>query len=61
MIPARKPTPPPFRVYGSQIFQMNLVMTAIVVLAVISSLLFVAIQALESTMLRRHGAVGAAS
>jgi len=48
-------------VYGSQIFQMNLVMTAIVVLAVISSLLFVAIQALESTMLRRHGAVGAAS
>ena len=30
-------------VYGSQIFQMNLVMTAIVVLAGISSLLFVAI------------------
>ena len=27
-------------IYGSQIFQMNLVMTAIVVLAVISSLLF---------------------
>jgi NitT/TauT family transport system permease protein len=40
---------------------MNLVMTAIVVLAVISSLLFVAIQALEGTVLRRHGAVGAAS
>jgi NitT/TauT family transport system permease protein len=38
---------------------MNLVMTAIVVLAVISSLLFVAIQALEATALRRHGAVGA--
>jgi NitT/TauT family transport system permease protein len=48
-------------VYGSQIFQMNLVMTAIVVLAVISSLLFVAIQALEATVLRRHGALGAAS
>ena len=41
--------------YGSQIFQMNLVMTAIVVLAVISSLLFVGIQALEATALRRHG------
>jgi NitT/TauT family transport system permease protein len=38
---------------------MNLVMTAIVVLAVISSLLFVAIQALEATALRRHGAAGA--
>ncbi|MPZ54974.1 MAG: ABC transporter permease subunit [Rhizobiales bacterium] len=44
--------------YGSQIFQMNLVMTAIVVLAVISSLLFIGIQALESTVLRRHGGVG---
>ena len=41
--------------YGSQIFQMNLVMTAIVVLAAISSLLFLAIQLLESTVLRRHG------
>jgi NitT/TauT family transport system permease protein len=46
--------------YGSQIFQMNLVMTAIVVLAVISSLLFIAIQALEATVLRRHGAAGGA-
>jgi NitT/TauT family transport system permease protein len=45
--------------YGSQIFQMNLVMTAIVMLAVISSLLFAAIQALEATVLRRHGTVGA--
>ncbi len=44
--------------YGSQIFQMNLVMTAIVVLAVISSLLFAAIQAIETTVLRRHGASG---
>jgi NitT/TauT family transport system permease protein len=42
-------------VYGSQIFQMNLVMTAIVVLAVISWLLFFGIQTLEATALRRHG------
>lgn len=42
--------------YGSQIFQMNLVMTAIVVLAAISSLLFVIIQAIEATVLKRHGA-----
>ncbi|HEY8578462.1 MAG TPA: ABC transporter permease [Beijerinckiaceae bacterium] len=42
--------------YGSQIFQMNLVMTSIFVLAVISSLLFVLIQSVESTVLRRYGA-----
>jgi NitT/TauT family transport system permease protein len=42
--------------YGSQIFQMNLVMTAIVVLAAISSVLFILIQAVEATALRRHGA-----
>lgn len=41
--------------YGSQIFQMNLVMTAIVVLAMISTVLFAAIQAIEATVLRRHG------
>ena len=41
--------------YGGQIFQMNMVMTAIVVLAVISSLLFLLIQAMEATVLRRHG------
>jgi len=41
--------------YGSQIFQMNLVMTAIVVLAAISTALFIIIQAIESTVLRRHG------
>jgi NitT/TauT family transport system permease protein len=40
--------------YGSQIFQMNLVMTAIVTLAVISSLMFAAIQVLEATVLRQH-------
>jgi NitT/TauT family transport system permease protein len=42
-------------VYGSQIFQMNLVMAVIVVLAVISCLLFFGIQAIEATVLRRHG------
>jgi len=41
--------------YGSQIFQMNLVMTAIVVLAAISSVLFVGIQALEAFVLRHGG------
>jgi NitT/TauT family transport system permease protein len=46
--------------YGSQIFQMNLVMTAIVVLAGISSVLFLGIQALEMTVLRRHGDARAA-
>jgi len=44
--------------YGSQVFQMNLVMTAIVVLAVISSLLFAGIQWLEASALRRHGSNG---
>jgi NitT/TauT family transport system permease protein len=38
--------------YGGQIFQMNLVMTSVVVLAVISTLLFAAIQAFESFVLR---------
>jgi NitT/TauT family transport system permease protein len=47
--------------YGSQIFQMNLVMTAIVVLALISSLLFAGIQWLEATALRRHGSAGNAN
>lgn len=41
--------------YGSQIFQMNLVMTSIFVLAVISSLLFVLVQAFETAVLRRYG------
>jgi NitT/TauT family transport system permease protein len=41
--------------YGSQIFQMNLVMTAIVVLAMISTLLFAAIQALEIFIQHRRG------
>ena len=41
--------------YGGQIFQMNMVMTAIVMLAALSSLLFLLIQGLEATVLRRHG------
>jgi NitT/TauT family transport system permease protein len=41
--------------YGSQIFQMNLVMTSIFVLAVISTFLFMLIQAFESHVLRRYG------
>lgn len=41
--------------YGSQIFQMNLVMTSIVVLALISTVLFVMVQSVESTVLRRFG------
>jgi NitT/TauT family transport system permease protein len=41
--------------YGSQIFQMNLVMTSVVVLAIISTLLFAAIQGLESFIYRRRG------
>jgi NitT/TauT family transport system permease protein len=41
--------------YGGQIFQMNLVMTSVVVLAVISTLLFGAIQALEAFIHRRRG------
>jgi len=43
--------------YGSQIFQMNLVMTSVVVLAVISTLLFAAIQALEVFIQHRRGQV----
>jgi NitT/TauT family transport system permease protein len=46
--------------YGSQIFKMNLVMTSIVVLAAISSLLFLAIQGLEALISRRRGAGTAA-
>lgn len=41
--------------YGSQIFQMNLVMSAIFVLAVLSTLLFAGVQAFENAVLRRYG------
>jgi NitT/TauT family transport system permease protein len=47
--------------YGSQIFKMNLVMAAIVVLAAISSVLFIAIQALERIVLRRSGSLRSAN
>ena len=47
--------------YGSQIFKMNLVMAAIVVLAAISSVLFIAIQALETIVLRRSGSLRSAN
>jgi NitT/TauT family transport system permease protein len=42
-------------IFGSQVFQMNLVMTAIVVLAIISAGLFAAIQFLESWLYRTRG------
>jgi NitT/TauT family transport system permease protein len=46
--------------YGSQVFQMNMVMSAVVMLAAISCLLFVGVQLLEQLILRRRG-VGVAS
>jgi NitT/TauT family transport system permease protein len=42
-------------IFGSQVFQMNLVMTAIVVLAIISAGLFAAIQLLEGWLYRSRG------
>ncbi|MBX9847502.1 MAG: ABC transporter permease [Xanthobacteraceae bacterium] len=42
-------------VYGSQIFQMNLVMTSIVVLGVISAVLFLGIQYLEAKLVDARG------
>jgi NitT/TauT family transport system permease protein len=41
--------------YGSQIFQMNLVMLSIVLLALISCLLFAAVQLLEAFVTRKSG------
>jgi NitT/TauT family transport system permease protein len=40
--------------YGSQIFKMNIVMTAITILAIVSSLMYLAISALESAVMRRR-------
>jgi NitT/TauT family transport system permease protein len=40
--------------YGSQIFRMNIVMTAITVLAVFSSLMYLAISWLETAVMRRR-------
>ena len=40
--------------YGSQIFKMNIVMTAVTILAIVSSLMYLAIAWLESAVLRRR-------
>jgi len=41
-------------VYGSQILKMNIVMTAITLLAIVSSLMYLAISWLESAVMRRR-------
>jgi NitT/TauT family transport system permease protein len=40
--------------YGSQIFKMNIVMTAVTILAIVSSLMYLAISALEAVVMRRR-------
>ena len=40
--------------YGSQIFKLNIVMTAITILAIVSSLMYLAIAWLEAVVLRRR-------
>jgi NitT/TauT family transport system permease protein len=40
--------------YGSQIFQMNIVMTGIAVLAIVSSLMYLAISGIEAAVMRRR-------
>ena len=40
--------------YGSQIFQLNIVMTAITILAIVSSLMYLAISWLEAAVTRRR-------
>ncbi len=40
--------------YGSQIFKMNIVMTAVTLLAILSSLMYLAISQLESAVMRRR-------
>jgi NitT/TauT family transport system permease protein len=40
--------------YGSQIFKMNIVMTAVTLLAIVSSLMYLAISWLESAVMRRR-------
>lgn len=41
-------------VYGSQILKMNIVMTAITILAIVSSLMYLAISRLETAVMRRR-------
>ena len=40
--------------YGSQIFKLNIVMTAITILAIVSSLMYLAISAIEAAVMRRR-------
>ena len=40
--------------YGSQIFKMNIVMTAVTILAIVSSLMYLAIASLETAVMRRR-------
>ena len=40
--------------YGSQIFKMNIVMTAITILAIVSSVMYLAISWLEAAVMRRR-------
>lgn len=40
--------------YGSQIFKMNIVMTAVTILAIVSSLMYLAIASLEKAVMRRR-------
>lgn len=40
--------------YGAQIFKMNIVMTAVTILAIVSSLMYLAISWLESAIMRRR-------
>lgn len=40
--------------YGAQIFKMNIVMTAVTILAIVSSLMYLAISWLESAVMRRR-------
>ncbi|MBK19324.1 MAG: sulfonate ABC transporter permease [Rhodospirillaceae bacterium] len=41
-------------IYGSQVFQMTLVMTSISMLAIISTIMYLAIMYLENTVMRHH-------
>jgi NitT/TauT family transport system permease protein len=41
-------------IFGSQVFQMTLVMTAIAMLAIISTVMYLAIMYLENTVMRHH-------
>ena len=41
-------------IYGSQIFRMDIVMTSVVVLAILSAVLYLAMQYLERLVLRRQ-------